>query len=535
MGDATQNPPRRRLSGLAVPALLAIAVALFYWIPLTSQTASIQWDAADIHYPLQKYLADRIHTGKLPFWTPYVFSGYPLLANPKTGAFYPANWPFLLAGIRPRSIEYELALNAFLACLGAYYFFRRLKFRESAAVFGALLYGLSGYFAAHSSHVGLFCAAACFPWVLVAYRRALESAGLRNTALGAAAGGCMYLTGGVQAAVFGFVGLGLLALADLMYSSARRTRILFVAGGMLGLSLALTAVQSLPALELSRYAVASPDYSSGLLRPKALLTLVYPDAYGVISGTDKERITEHYYYSGILLLPLAAIGLCKTKYRREALFLIVPLLWYMFGKSAGLYFAGVAIPGLQTGPPVVGWFVLGLGLAIAAAAGAEWLSENWNISYLTAVLAILVFADVFYWNSYRNPLAYARDGFEKLYGSVETMAKAAVARPQLPLSRFESPTYLSGLGPMLHPLDMKFETSYGYLTGEPRTYAEYRAAMLHNPKLRSGLNVSRFLNLSTMAIDVNADVLPRAYFPRAIEDVSSEAESRRALETLDPL
>src|ERR1700730_8890808 len=124
---APRGPNRRRFGGVIAPAILAVFVAIFYWIPMTSPSASIQWDAAGVQYPRQKSVSERIFTGHLPFWTPYLFSGYPLLANSKIGVWYPMNWPFLLAGITPRSIQYEIALNAFLACLGAYFLFRRLE------------------------------------------------------------------------------------------------------------------------------------------------------------------------------------------------------------------------------------------------------------------------------------------------------------------------------------------------------------------------------------------------------------------------
>jgi hypothetical protein len=58
--------------------------------------------------------------------------------------------------------------------------------------------------------------------------------------------------------------------------------------------------------------------------------------------------------------------------------------------------------------------------------------------------------------------------------------------------------------------------------------------MQRNLKLRDGLNVSRFLDVATGRIDENYSVLPRAYFPKAVDDVRSLEESRQALETLDP-
>src|SRR5579862_4398420 len=202
--------------GTAWPGAVAIAAAvlIFYWTPITSAGASIQWDAADMHYPLQKYFADRLSSGHLPFWTPYLFSGYPLLANPEVAAWYPPHWPFFLAGITPLAIQLELALHALLASMGTWLLLRRTATNGGAAVLGALAYGLSGFFAGHSSHVGLFAAAAWFPWLLFAWRGAVEGDGRRCTALGGLAGGSMILAGYAQTAMYGFLGLALFVAGD---------------------------------------------------------------------------------------------------------------------------------------------------------------------------------------------------------------------------------------------------------------------------------------------------------------------------------
>lgn len=207
--------PARTLPAWTFPAVIFACVALFYWVPLTSSSASIQWDAADMHYPLQKYFSDHLRAGVLPFWSPYLFSGYPILANTEMAVWYLPHWPFFLAGIAPRVLQLEIALHAFIACLGAYFFLSQLGLRRSAGLLGSLAYGLSGFFAGHSSHVGLFCAAAWLPWLLEAYQRATGSRTIRYTALGALAGGMMILAGYFQTALYGFLALGLFALSGL--------------------------------------------------------------------------------------------------------------------------------------------------------------------------------------------------------------------------------------------------------------------------------------------------------------------------------
>ena len=66
-----------------LPALMVAAVLACYWTPLTAPNASIQWDAADEFQPGQKYLSDELLAGRLPFWTPYLFAGFPFLADPQ--------------------------------------------------------------------------------------------------------------------------------------------------------------------------------------------------------------------------------------------------------------------------------------------------------------------------------------------------------------------------------------------------------------------------------------------------------------------
>src|ERR1017187_5929393 len=209
----------RGMHRLAAHAAIAACVMVFYWVPMTSSSASIQWEAADLHYPMQRYLSDRLSPRRFPFWTPYVLSGYPLLANSEVGAWYPPNWPFFLAGITPRSIQLELALNAFLACMGAYLLIAGHLRSRMAAILGAFAYGLSGFFAGHASQVSLFAGAAMFPWLLLAYRRgeggfAVPPPAVRYTALGGLVGASLILAGSGQAAVSSFLGLGLYAFAD---------------------------------------------------------------------------------------------------------------------------------------------------------------------------------------------------------------------------------------------------------------------------------------------------------------------------------
>src|SRR5689334_23431926 len=132
------------LRQLRDPWLLALAaMVLAYNLPQLL-SGSVQYDGVDVHYAAQRYLSDELHAGRLPFWTPYVFSGFPFLADLQVGAWYPLNWPFFAAGITPRSIGGELLVSSLVATSGAYVLARRFVPSQTAALATGLFYGLSG-------------------------------------------------------------------------------------------------------------------------------------------------------------------------------------------------------------------------------------------------------------------------------------------------------------------------------------------------------------------------------------------------------
>lgn len=534
----TVQAPARELPGWIYPAAIAACVLVFYWVPLTSSATSIQWDAADMHYPLQKYWSDHLRSGSLAFWTPYLFSGYPFLANPEVAAWYPPHWPFYLAGVTPWTMQAEIAVTALLACLGAYYFLAPLVGHRGAAFLGGLAYGLSGFFAGHASHIGLAAGAAWLPWLLAAYRRAMEGRTVRYAALGAAAGGCMLLAGYFQMALYGFLALGLYAIADTWSERRSPMHTAAVVVGMLAGAIGLAAVEILPALELTAHTGRALEHytatTEGVLQAAPLATLVSPDALGAVSGNYRgpSDVTQYYWYGGLLLLPLAALGIGTSRLRIGALAMLAPALWYMAGPAGGIYRLGALVPGLhKVRAPIQGWFIVALALSMAAAGGAAWAFARWRHWAIPAALVAILFGDVWYWNSAANPLAYARNSFAELYGAREAMARRQIAATQPPLTRFDEPSNALALGPLDHALDLGLETTSGYFALSLRRMVEYTDAIGANPRLRAGANASRFVDLKTGTIESVPGTLPRAYFPKSVRAV---ADSHGALATLDP-
>ena len=519
-------------------AALTAMVCLFYVPQLVAGT--LQFDELDVHYSAQRYLSDELRAGRLPFWTPYIFAGFPFLADLQVGAWYPLNWPFFLVGITPSSISGELLLHTLLAGSGAYALAMRLIGRPAASLAAAIFYGLSGWFAAHSQHVGMSQAAAWLPWIVLLFESIGERLSLRRAALAGLLGAALALPGHFQVALYAATGVAVWALleAAVVRSAQRAWRVGVGLAALAGWGACLAAVMILPGLELVGQSVRRQldvrDVDLGYFHPGALLTLVQPDHYGLLSGTyvgPADR-TQHYFYAGILLVPLAVLGIRDGRIVRTALLLGLPFVWYAAGPAAGLFRLVVRLPGFNSVElPMHGWFLPALGLALLGGAGFAVVEARLRRPWLAALLGIL-FVDVFTVNELLNPLGFARGGFDELYGAGLRSFQSEVAGVRPRVERVYGPP-LAAVGYRNHALQTRTETTYGYNPLELASYADYAAAAEDNPRLVDGLAATHRLNADG-TLGARASPLPLAFFARDVSSVSDETSARDRLTGLDP-
>ena len=518
----------------------AVAVLVFYWKPLFDSGVSIQWDAVDVHYSSQKYFSDFLRSGKFPFWTPYIFSGMPFLADPQVGAWYPLNWPFFLLGITPRSIQWETAFHCLLALTGAYLFALDLLESRIAAVFAGVFYAFSGFFAGHSSHTGIFQAASLLPWLLWTGMRAIHAP--RWLPAAGLVAGCLVLTGHFQTALYAFFALFFVIAADAICARRRVSTAITVLVCCAVCAALLPAIMTLPGLELTGQSErAHADYardSGAALVPGALVTLVSPDHYGIGEGetySGPQDITQFFLYQGILLLPLSGTGLLACRRRWIPLALVVPALWYSLGPAGGFYSVAARLPGLRSvRAPIHIWFVAALGLALLAAAGVQVLRTRFRWPWLTAALLVIVAGDLWYWNMDHNVLAYSRDSFEQRYGNLEDRFRA-VAAPftRGSLQRLWAPFDSPAFGPLNGTLDNRLEATFGYNPLALARYNRYIQAASGNPKLLDNLAVTAKLNAATGTFESNPAALPRISVPETVTLAANQDDAAVRLPALD--
>jgi hypothetical protein len=521
--------------------LALTAIVCVYNLPqLLSGT--VQFDGVDVHYSAQRYLSDELHAGHVPFWTTLVFSGFPFLADVQVGAWYPLNWPFFLAGITPRSIGGELLVSSLVACSGAYLLARRFLRNATACIVAAMLYGLSGWFAAHSQHVGMVASAAWLPWLLLCLLRYAAAPSSRRIVELGLVGAAVALPGSFQIALYTFSFVAVWAACEaLAVRSWRHARRLGV--GLAGATVwgaALSAVMILPGLELVSRSVRAPlsalDLPDiGYFHASALATLVDPDYYGLLSGhyTGPGDSTQHYFYAGILLLPLAILGARHRRVLRTAAAIGLPFVWYALGPRGGMFEIAARLPGFSSVElPMHGWFLSALGLALLGGAGAEVVSRRFGTRW-GAALIVVVLADVLVVNQLVNPLAYARESYADLYGRALAAFDVQVRAADPPVERvYGAP--LAAVAYRNHALQSRVATTYGYNPLELDEYAAYsEAAAAANPRLIAGLAANYQLSAGGELSPVSG-ALPLAYFAHTPTEVTDAAAAVNALATLDP-
>jgi hypothetical protein len=536
---AERRPALER--NLVWPGFALLAV-LYYSIPLFIGQSSIHWDLADVSYPVQKYFADSVRAGALPHWTAFLFSGMPFLSDPAVGAWYPLHWPFFLIGITPRTLVWELALHAFLALGGAYLLALRFSDDVIPAALTGVLYAFNGFFAAHTSELGLFEAAALLPWLLWAAISAVETGATEYYAVAALAAGFIVLTGHFGATAYCGLALVLFLTATGVTGEGaqkwKRTALTLCAAA-LGAFL-LGAVVLLPWSEINhlttRFLVDSPLAATAALRPKALGTVMAADYYGLISGNyiGPEGLRQYYFYGGLLAVPLAIAGLLRKQRLWPLAALVVPALWYASGPVAGLARALALLPAFrEAGSPVAIWFVVALGVALAAASGAVWIREHSGRKRLPQVLLILCVADLWFWNMYKNPLAFARTSYAELYGSHQESFESHLKEIKQGSYRIWAPEPVGSFGPLDGSLTGHTESTWGAGLLELNRHAEYMRAIPANPRLLNGLSITDLIDIGRGMVAGNPAALGRVTAPAGVRFVHGADQARAALLTLD--
>lgn len=336
---------------LLLATLLLTALALLFLNTALFPPAGQVLGGADMrgyYYPFFDAVHTALRDGRFPVWEPYLFNGYPLMAQPQQNAFYPLGWIFVLLPTTV-GISWYMLLHIVLAGVGMFAFVRYLGARWLPSMLAAIAFAFSGLLAGRmwAGHSTVYAVDAWTPWLLLALAWSVRRGGVWTAVLAGVPFGMAILAGHIPS--FLYVGMiwGAFALYLLLTEKTRRWLVVRQAAIMLAVGLALAAVQLAPFAEFSvtsgRVAEADYEFATNYSLPPAhLITLIVPEFFGEptrVGYWSVPTFEELTYYAGLLALLGIALAL-----RRPTRLTWFYLLLAVFGLLLALGRYGVLYP-----------------------------------------------------------------------------------------------------------------------------------------------------------------------------------------------
>jgi hypothetical protein len=387
---------------LAPEALLPLCWA-FFWLPVISgQDMVYMRDLTQFAVPMKAYMLERLSSGELPLWTPYVSGGMPFLADPANQVFYPPNLIFFVFSSVGQALAWFVILHNLFGMFSFAWLCRTLSVSRSVAVWAGLAYGLTGYVLSITDNVNLLPAVTWAPAALASFCAGQTSKTYASSALASICLSMMVLAGDPLNAVVVASVFAVLTIKAIVTSAGSRqswprvalsfpTRHLLVTLGLAGL---ITAAQVLPAMELAGVSVrqsglAYDEMAKWSFPFARLLELVQPFFFASNYPT-LDFLGGHLYptmlepwvnsvYLGAVVAWLAVIGIFTTwRVNIVWLSLLTIALLMSFGGNAPYHqFVSENIPFLATQRyPEKLVFWLTLSVTLFAAFGAMFLLEH---------------------------------------------------------------------------------------------------------------------------------------------------------------
>lgn len=383
--------------------MLVLTLIFFHQMALTDKILA-RGDTYNYFYPYWDVRNEAYRAGELPMWTPDIFMGAPLLANPQLGTYYPPNW--LTAPFRaPNAIKISILMHSLFAGLGMIVLYRTVIGKQLLpAIVSAGIFAFGGYVGSHVEQINQLQGLAWMPILFALYHRLLTGkTPLRDGLLLAMAWSMQIFSGHTQTVFMTGVGLGIYGVyigigqwrEDKQAHKLGRAIILLVGCALIAVLLALP--QLLPTLELT----GMSNRGGGFNVQQATAFSLSPNTIGraLLPSYDSQLFGEYVTYLGVIGLGLALWGAVART--REFLSLQSKWVWVLiaiiglalaFGRFNPLYLILAELPGFNLFRVPARWLSLfSLSMAILAGLGTQALIDEKRPSMrLTIFIAIFI-------------------------------------------------------------------------------------------------------------------------------------------------
>ena len=288
MGSETTVGRSLRDPRFIAAALVVVAAWVVLTRPWLSGAFAVPWDAEAHFRPQMAFLAHSIHAGESPFWNPYVFAGWPQIADPQSLIFAPAFVVLALFVPDPGSVALDATVYVQLGigALALLLWFRDKGWHVGGGTVAALAFAFGGSAAWRIQHTGQVLSFALVPLALLTVERMIARRSIGWGFLAGVVAGFLAL-GRDQIALLGLYFLVAYALTELLSPADRLRRtvgtLLPALAGVIGGLIVVTVPVTMTLLlseQSNRPTIDFIGAGKGSLHPVSLISAVIADLFG---------------------------------------------------------------------------------------------------------------------------------------------------------------------------------------------------------------------------------------------------------------
>jgi hypothetical protein len=156
-------------------SFLFVVTLIVYW-PLSTNYLSLKNDALAQFLAFRYHLSEAVQHGYLPFWSPYLYTGFPIHADIQGEVWNP--FVLLLSLISKYDmtiLQWEVLIYLYLSAVGMYRLIKYLGLSRASAICCGVAFMSCGYMTDSVSIIPWIASAAFIPFVIMYFLRSLHS------------------------------------------------------------------------------------------------------------------------------------------------------------------------------------------------------------------------------------------------------------------------------------------------------------------------------------------------------------------------
>ncbi len=162
-------------------SLLLIITLITYW-PVAFNIFSLKNDSVVQFLPFRYHLSEAIQHGFFPFWSPYLFTGFPIHADMQGMTWNPIVLLLSLFTTYNMSVlQLEVTIYLFLCGVGMYTLLKTFSFTRATCLIGAVSYMSCGFIVGSASVIPWVSSAAFLPFALAGLHNLFNTPSTSNS------------------------------------------------------------------------------------------------------------------------------------------------------------------------------------------------------------------------------------------------------------------------------------------------------------------------------------------------------------------